>query len=220
MYSAHTPRDAGPIKRIATWWRRAAPPRSSAAGHLRIIRLVFAVLALGASCWQGALAADENDARRVTVGLNLFPAVLAAEQDIAAKRSAAGMLVLLLVHRDDPEPIDRLAAVLRDKGAIRGVPLNIRIVDVQSLRDHPAEGVAGVFVAQRLGEDLAVVLDYSRRHGVLSFSPFQGDVERGVVAGIAVSDRVLPYVNMTALAASGLQLKPFFLRIAERYEQP
>ena len=177
-------------------------------------------MVLVASPWLGAVAADEQDARRVAVGVNLFPAVLAADKDIGDKRSSKGLLVLLLVHRDDPALVERLAAVLRDKGAIRGIPLSVRIVEVGALLDHPRDGVAGVFVAQRLGADMDAVLDYCRRHHVLSFSPFEGDVERGVAAGIAVSDRVLPYVNVAAMDAAGLRIKPFFLRIAERYDQP
>jgi len=186
----------------------------------RTLCLSLAMLVLAGSPWLGAVAADEYDARRVTVGVNLFPAVLAADQDIGEKRSGKGLLVLLLVHRDDPVLVERLAAVLRDKGAIRGIPLRVDIVEVDNLHDHPRDGVAGVFVAQRLGTDMAKVLDYCRRNHLLSFSPFEGDVERGVAAGIAVSDRVLPYVNVAALDAVGLRIKPFFLRIAERYEQP
>ena len=36
---------------------------------------------------------------------------------------------------------------------------------------------------------------------------------------MAVSDRVMPYVNVDAISASGLRIKPFFLKIAERYER-
>jgi hypothetical protein len=128
--------------------------------------------------------------------------------------------VLLLVHRDDVTQVERLATVLRDKGAIRGIPLRVDVVEAQRLADYPGKGVAGVFVAQRMGSDIAAIVDFCRNHRALSFSPFEGDVERGVAAGIAVSDRVLPYLNLAAVDAAGLRIKPFFLRIAERYEQP
>lgn len=222
MVSAEASKGLWLTERIAARWRRAASTRPAGAGGrlTRSLCLSLALLVLVASPWLGAVAADEHDARRVTVGVNLFPAVLAADKDIGDKRSSKGLLVLLLVHRDDPALVERLAAVLRDKGAIRGIPLSVKIVEVDALLDHPRDGVAGVFVAQRLGADMATVLDYCRRHHVLSFSPFEGDVERGVAAGIAVSDRVLPYVNVAAMDAAGLRIKPFFLRIAERYDQP
>ncbi|MCB1916604.1 MAG: YfiR family protein [Rhodocyclaceae bacterium] len=185
----------------------------------RIAWAIAAALSLLASSWLGAIAADEQDARRLAVGINLFPAVLAADQDIAAKRDGSGPLRLLLVHRDEGALIEELAATLRDKGAIRGIPLHVEIVAVDNLAAFEGEQAAGVFLAQRLGEDIAAILNFSRRHQLLTFSPFEGDVERGVVAGMAVSDRVMPYVNVEAISASGLRIKPFFLKIAERYER-
>lgn len=222
MVSAEASKGLWLTERIVARWRRAASvrPRVAPARWARSLCLTLTLLAFVGAPWLGAVAADEHDARRVMVGVNLFPAVLAADKDIGDKRSGKGLLVLLLVHRDDPALVERLAAVLQDKGAIRDIPLKVQIVEVGALSTLSREGVAGVFVAQRLGDDMDAVLEYCRRHHVLSFSPFEGDVERGVAAGIAVSDRVLPYVNVAAMDAAGLRIKPFFLRIAERYDQP
>jgi len=178
----------------------------------------LAALVVLASPWLGAVAADEQDARRVTVGVNVFPAVLAADRDIENKRAASGELTLLIVHRDDASLVARLAEVLQDKGAVRGIPIRVEVVTVDALAQRPAAGVAGVFIAQRLGDRVPAVAIYCRQLRILCFSPFEGDVERGIAAGIAVSDRVLPYVNVSALDQAGLRIKPFFLRIAERYE--
>ncbi|MCB1926655.1 MAG: YfiR family protein [Rhodocyclaceae bacterium] len=186
----------------------------------RRIALVLAIIvSLAASSWLGAIAADEHDARRLAVGINLFPAVLAADQDIAAKRRGSEPLRVLLIHRDEGALVEELAATLRDKRAIRGIPLEVEIVAVDNLAAFEGARAAGLFVAQRLGDDITTILNFSRRHHLLSFSPFEGDVERGVVAGMAVSDRVMPYVNVDAISASGLRIKPFFLKIAERYER-
>jgi hypothetical protein len=54
---------------------------------------------------------------------------------------------------------------------------------------------------------------------VLLFSPFEGDVERGVATGFRVTDKVLPMVNTTSLKLSNIQLKAFFLRVAVKHEQ-
>ncbi|MBT0960449.1 YfiR/HmsC family protein [Denitromonas iodatirespirans] len=185
----------------------------------RLMCMLLATLLIAGSPWLGAIAADEQDARRVMVGINLFPAVLAADQDIGDKRNGNEPLLLLLVHRDEAVLVEQLAAVLRDKGAVRGIPFKVKSVAVSQLPDYAKAKVAGVFVAQRMGDDLGAVLDFSRRQKLLSFSPFAGDVERGVAAGLVVSDRVLPYVNTGAVDAAGVRIKPFFLKIAERYEQ-
>lgn len=184
----------------------------------RLLCMMLATLLIAGSPWLGAIAADEQDARRVMVGINLFPAVLAADQDIGDKRSGDDPLLLLLVHRDDVAMVEQLAAVLRDKGAVRGIPFKVRPVALGQLAGYANAKVARLFVAQRMGEDLEQIVDFSRRHKLLSFSPFAGDVERGVAAGLVVSDRVLPYVNTRAVDAAGVRIKPFFLKIAERYE--
>jgi hypothetical protein len=50
---------------------------------------------------------------------------------------------------------------------------------------------------------------------VVLYSPFEGHVERGVPAGIAVEAKVQPYLNLSALQAAGIELKPFFLKVAK-----
>ncbi|MCB1887582.1 MAG: hypothetical protein KDH20_08240 [Rhodocyclaceae bacterium] len=179
--------------------------------------MAAAALVLG-SPWLGAIAADEADARRVAVGIKLFPAVLAADQDIGDKLPSDGVLKLLLVHRDEAALAERLAAMLNDRGRIRDMPIAVEILTVGELASYPGAQAAGVFVVQRLGDDLVSIRAFSQRHRRLSFSPFEGDVERGITAGMVVSDRVLPYLNIDAVEATGLRIKPFFLKIAERYE--
>ncbi len=174
-------------------------------------------LVLG-SPWLGAIAADEQDARRVAVGIKLFPAVLAADQDIGDKRPADGILRLLLVHRDESALAERIGDMLRDRGHIRDMPIAVEVLTVDDLATYPGAQAAGLFVAQRLGDELISVRAFGLRHRLLSFSPFEGDVERGITAGMVVSDRVLPYLNIGAVEAAGLRIKPFFLKIAERYE--
>jgi len=187
-------------------------------GWMRSLCAFLAATVVLGSPWLGAVAADEQDARRVTVGVNVFPAVLAADRDITGKRGGKGALTLLIVHRDEAEFVERLADILQDKGAVRGIPIRAEVITVDALNARDPKGVAGVFLAQRLGDRVPAVALFCNHNHILCFSPFEGDVERGIAAGIAVSDRVLPYVNVAALDLAGLRIKPFFMRIAERYE--
>jgi len=204
-----------PESALSRW--RSSPPGARPGWQRSLCAFLIGLVVLS-SPWLGAVAADEHDARRVTVGINIFPAVLAADRDIELKRGTRDALTLLIVHRDEQGLVERLADVLRDKGAVRGVPIRVEAITVDALASRDATGVAGVFLAQRLGDQLPGVTLYCREHRVLCFSPFEGDVERGIAAGIVVSDRVLPYINVAALDQSGLRIKPFFMRIAERYE--
>ena len=69
-----------------------------------------------------------------------------------------------------------------------------------------------------MGNNLDDLIEFVQQKQVLLFSPFEGDVERGVTAGFRVTDKVLPMVNMASLKLSNIYLKAFFLRVAVKHE--
>ncbi len=174
------------------------------------IVLVFALLAAPADAGGG-------QGRRVWAGLDLFPSLLAADLDIAHKQDD-GTLLLVLVYVDDREAAEEMARHLREEiGTIRKIPIRVELTDDPQLSRYAERPPAGIFLTQRLRHRLAALIRYGRDHRVIVFSPFAGDVERGVAAGILISDRILPLINVEAIAASGIRFKSFFLRIAERH---
>jgi len=50
------------------------------------------------------------------------------------------------------------------------------------------------------------------------FSPFKGDVEKVIHSGFVVSDRILPYINLTTIQQSRIKLKECFLKVSKYYE--
>ncbi len=163
-------------------------------------------------------AAGEREAWRAYAGLTLFPSVLAADRDIAGKQSPSGRLRLLIVFREQRGRAEELADRLRLVSTIAGIPLQVEVSQAAG-RFQPTSGlVAGLYLAEPLGRDREAVLRYGRRHQAIVFSPFSGDVAAGVPAGLLISDRILPYLNPEALSDFGIRLKPFFLRVAARYE--
>lgn len=163
--------------------------------------------------------AGGREESRAWAGLDLFPSVLAADAEIVDKRGPDGELSLLILYQTDRELAEEMARRLARTGTIRGIPIRVEIA-----RDpRPLHGTdpppAGIFLAEPRIGDLDAVIQFGRENGRLVFSPFAGDVERGVPAGISVSDRILPLVNAEALEVFGLRLKPFFLRIAEVYAE-
>jgi hypothetical protein len=178
--------------------------------------LTLALLALASVC-PGASVADNGDLRRALVGVRVFTAFLAADEDIERKRSADGRLHLLVVHRGDIRTAGELAERLAAVPAIRGMPLAVALTSLEALARHEGPPPAGIFLAEWL-PDLAPLTADARRHGTLVFSPVLGDVERGAHGGLHVSDRILPVVNVAATRAAGIRIKPFFLEVAKRYE--
>jgi hypothetical protein len=159
--------------------------------------------------------ADEAEKRLVQVGLRLLPAVIAADSSLDTMPAGTGITVVM-IYIDDKPYAKHLAERLERLGSIKGQRLRIEVESVQQLtsRQDPPQAL---FLSQRLDNDLGRVIEYSRRNNVISFSPFRGDVEAGILAGIAVSERILPYINLQTLSGLSLELKPFFLKVAETY---
>ena len=65
---------------------------------------------------------------------------------------------------------------------------------------------------------LDLARDDAERQWVGNVRFIAGDVERGVLGGIKVESRVLPYVNAMAMKESKINLKPFFMKVAKTYE--
>lgn len=169
-------------------------------------------------CITGTVLAQGETERRVLVGLKLFPAFLAADEQIAAKRTPDGHLPLLLLYSDDREGAEQLAARLTAIDTVRGIPIRVKVVPYADLSQYRRRPVAGIFLTQWVDNgELASVIRFGIQGRVVVFSPFKGDIKRGVLAGLFVSDRILPYINMETLRDSGLRMKPFFLEIAKRH---
>ncbi len=161
--------------------------------------------------------AEEALQRRVLVGVKLFPSVLAASQSLGNESTIPNVRVFI-VYQDDENSAWDLAETLRSIEAIKGIPLVVETLPIALLPLHSSDPPFGLFIAQRNEKDVELIAHYGRQHNIITFSPFRGDVEKGILAGIAISDRILPYINRKTLAALPVGLKAFFLKVAEIYE--
>ena len=167
-----------------------------------------------------ATRADDNDDRRVRTGARLFRALLAADLAIEHKVGKDGKLHVQIYARDKGAA-DGIAELIAPKSddpdaRIRGLELAI---ETSAALPSPDKPLAGVFLAQAPDDEvLDQMIGWGIHEHVAVYSPFEGHVERGVLGGIAVEAKVRPYVNMKTLAASGIELKPFFLKVAKVHE--
>lgn len=162
-------------------------------------------------------AAVDRDELRLKAGIDLFPSLLAADLDIAEKKGDDGFLLLLLIYRDNGSETQEIARVLTSLKTIRGIPVRVETTNdltMSSYRDQPP---AGIFITQPLDDKLSGVINYAVNNGIVLFSPFKGDVEKGVLGGIHISDRVLPYINVSSMKSSEIHIKQFFKRVSVSY---
>lgn len=165
---------------------------------------------------------DDFTERRITAGAKIFRALLAADMDIGRKTGTDGKLRLCLLYIDDPGNAEIAAASLasRDDPRIRKMKVSIDKLSFGECIANDKGRFAGVFLTQRLDtEQLRILTAFANARHLVVFSPFEGDVERGVQSGIAVEARVRPYLNTQALRAARVRLKSFIMKVAKAYEE-
>ncbi len=184
---------------------------------------VFVVVLLVAIVYAAQPSVSDDFAeRRITAGARIFRALLAADLDIARKTGSSGDLRLCLLFIDHTDNAEMAAATLGRRGdsRIRKMKISIDILSFAECIADERGPLAGIFLTQRLNaEDLQALMAFANERNMVVFSPFEGDVERGVQCGIAVEARVRPYLNTIALRAAKVRLKSFFLKVAKVYEE-
>ncbi len=150
----------------------------------------------------------------------MFRTMLAADLDLATKRNALGRLTLAVVYSTHPDLATAAQKTMQERSSagLRNFPV---IIEKQPLAALLKQEVppSGIFIANPLQiTELLALVRYGIRHGVVVYSPYLGDVERGVAGGLSVEARVRPYVNVATLQQAKLRIKSFFLKVAKRYE--
>jgi len=200
--------------------------RSSARHRIRRRRVTAATCGiLLATASLPAWGVDGPQDHRNRIGLGLFRTLLAADRDLADKRLESGELLILFFHRDDPEAAQELmhAFARPDAGGepepVRGMPILLEATDEPQFGAYSGRKPAGIFLAQELDDETRqAVVEFGVANGIATYSPFEGDVEAGVLGGLSVQARVQPYVNVQTLRASGMTLKDFFLAHSRLHE--
>jgi len=187
----------------------------------RPLALALLSLVTFAAIGSSAALADDADDRRVRAGARLFRSLLAAETALEAQAGTDGALHVVVFGGENTTASDvsQLIAASGESGktGIRDLPVKIeRIANISALDGAPKP--AGIFLAGAPNDaDLAKLIVWSNAAHIVLYSPFEGHVERGVAAGIAVEAKVQPYLNLPALQAAGVEIKPFYLKVAKVY---
>ncbi|MCG7989336.1 MAG: hypothetical protein JAZ20_03140 [Candidatus Thiodiazotropha weberae] len=174
------------------------------------------ILLLSRTCFADILWSE--DKQRLNVAINLLPACLGADLALANKLSPSGKLRILILHDNQKKVALAVSAGLLALKTIAGFPLDVEIISTSDIQKPVLTPITALFVATP-GIKSEIFNNWVEYKQTTVFSPFSGDVERGAVAGIYVTDRILPYINLTQAKKSGVVYKPFFLRIAKQYDE-
>lgn len=168
----------------------------------------------------GLLLADNINDYRTDVGLKLFKTLVSADQKLLDKKQADGSIKIALLYVNDLSNARKLEERLRESWTnIKGIPVTLELMTVENMQREKPPVAAAIFVTQELlEEELQSAIAYSLAHQIVIFSPFEGDVETGVLAGLSVQATVRPLLNKQALKQGGYDIKSFYLKVAKFYE--
>lgn len=173
----------------------------------------------------GSLQANEEQEMLVRNGLKMFRTILIADQDIQSKHNESNGIDIIFIFKDDLPRAQRLARrfVLMGRGSTKGKikdrPISVHITtSLEQIRKQELKP-AGLFILDKVDEEtLQDAIQYGLEFNIVTYSPFKGDVEKGVLGGIVIETRPRPFINTKTLEASDLRIKSFFLKVAHLYE--
>jgi hypothetical protein len=178
------------------------------------------LFALAVTWFVSHAAASELDDRRVRISLEIFPRIVAVDQDIRDKLTADDKVRLYVIYEREAVVAQRIVEDMRRGfGNIGGREVEFVVRAADEVAAAGLERPAAVFLAEPMRE--AAFRDVAKRAQelhVLVFSPFAGDVERGATVGIAISSRIKPYFNVPVLHSSRIHINEKLLDISQRYE--
>lgn len=194
-------------------------PKVSTVNARRFLRWSLVILLVLLSTMAGASLADENDIRRVDISLSIFPRIVAVDNHFRDKLNSDKKAYLLFVYDKNKEYAQQLADRMKNSnsniGGMAVVTEIMSVADELPINNPPT----ALFVVERLSNaQLEKIILLAAETQRLVFSPYSGDVERGVTVGISVTNRVKPYFNLSALRQSKVAINALLMKMSKRHE--
>ncbi|MBF0369828.1 MAG: hypothetical protein HQL52_10255 [Magnetococcales bacterium] len=157
---------------------------------------------------------------RVQIGVRMFPKMVGGNLQISTKKNPSGKLLLLVAYDKDWKTGQKVAEHLKSSvDNIHNLPLEVAVTGDLDFKPYEADHIAGIFLADKLSKGkLDRLIDFGIKRQIVLFSPFEGDVARGVTTGLYVATRVRPALNLTTLVNSKIRYNRLFLKVAKSYE--
>lgn len=186
--------------------------------HWRHWMVLVVLLCFSSPAW------SEEDFR-VLNGLKMFKSILQADQDINDKHNADNGLDIVFLYTGDLQRAEKLArSFLRmgrgdKKGRIKDMPVFVHLVKDMAHIEELEIAAAGIFILNKLStEEIKAIALFGQSRNVVTYSPFRGDVEKGIFSGLTIDTSPKPFINAQVMNDSGIRIKSFFLRVATLYE--
>ena len=184
------------------------------------MRYLLIVVVLMSGFFPTIGSADAVEERRLTISASIFPKIIALDQQLTAKMGPDGHIHLGVVYLRNEDRAKSIAQNIRNKvKKLTGITVQIESTSLsQALKNHNKR-YAGLLLSEKLfDKDLIDIITLSSEKKILLFSPFDGDIEKGVSSSIFVGAKIRPYFNLSALKKAKIELRPSILKVSKTYE--
>jgi len=180
----------------------------------------FLIILSALACFPQVIFADAMQERRILISASIFPRIVAVDQEITKKVDKSGAVRLGLLYGSNKNVAEKIKnIILRKVKSIAGQKVVVQLISTEKVNLEQGEKLSGIFLVQPVSNKLLTqVSTYANKHKVLSFSPFEGDIERGMMASIFIGAKIQPYFNIRRIKNAKLILKPALLKVSKIYE--
>ena len=206
----------------------AGSAMTSRFGHIFGIKLLASLLV--GSLYACPVHAWERDDRLVIMAADLLPAVVSAQIDaedfyrVDGQQQMGRTIPVCLLYNKKKYIAERVAKRLNKITPLPNHSFLLHSASVRQFLDNTGDTVCQklskrpriLFLVDDLKRLKREVIQTGLKHNALIYSYSFADVEDGATAGIRVTERVLPALNMTSLKKIGISFAPLFVRIAEK----
>ena len=184
--------------------------------HNHFLKLIIIFLCL----FSTQIHADATENRRVMISASVFPKIIAVDEDLSAKLDSSGQVRLGLIYKNNKTTAEKIKKqMLRKIKNIANKNIVIDIINTSEFSMKLKDKLSGIFIVDHIANfDINTIKNYSNQNNIIFFSPYEGDVERGVMAGIFIGSKIRPYFNMKSLTLAKVKLKPAILKVSKIYE--
>lgn len=190
--------------------------------------LVFLILAIPYILATSAFAAEslaDDQAGRIRTGLKMFRSILLADRDITRKSNSRNETDIIFLYHSNASRAKHLARTfvrmgrMQSKGKIKESQIKVHLMrKLRSIEEAKIKPAAIFLIDPLIESKVKAVVQYGIEQQIVTFSPYEGDVENGILSGLIVDSRIHPFINKKTLAESNVRIKPFFLKVAQVYE--
>lgn len=163
--------------------------------------------------------ADNYERYRAEVGIKLFRTLLSANLDLVNTADLDRLVIIVLFDQDENTAESYRNVLAESLATLHDRPVTIQTESIATWQAASQASVAAIFISEELTtQQRQALIDTSIQRRLMLFSPFEGDVEAGVLAGLSVQATIRPLLNMQTLKLGSFHIKPFYLKVAKHYE--